>query len=190
MTKRNEFDVLGTMRAVRGDVELSATEKAMVVFAALRTNNGDGKVRASLEMIAEDAGLSRKTAHRAFGEDRPEVLKYFRQVERSRRRVDLWFKLQPDRVAERDRESHSQPEQAEPRGTESPTRERDRESRSEPRGTLCPPRGTESPTERDTESRHLPLSTSSSTTEIPPLRIFFRPSQVEEPPFDPWAGLE
>ncbi|MGC5381245.1 hypothetical protein ACPXB1_22495 [Micromonospora sp. DT68] len=174
------FDVLGTMRTVRADEKLSASQKAMIVFAALRTNNADGKVRASLEMIADDAGLSRKTAHRAFGEDQPEVMKYFRQVERTRRRVDLWFNLRPDRVAERDTKSHSQNETTEPRGTQSPTRERVSESRSGPSGTSCPPRGTQSPTERDTESHHLPPSTSTST-ETPALGIFTRPSEVEVP---------
>ncbi|MFY1687285.1 hypothetical protein [Plantactinospora sp. WMMB782] len=188
---RSEFDVLGTMRAVREDEKLTASQKALLVFTALRTNNGDGKVRASLELIADDAGLSRKTAHRTFGDDQPEVLKYFRQVERSRRRVDLWFHLQPDQVAERDTESHSQTEGTEPRGTQSPTHEKVTESRSEPSGTPCPPRGTQSPTERDTVSRHLPTSTSTSTTRgTATLGIFTRPSQVEEPTPSVWDGLE
>lgn len=194
MSKKNgadRFDVLGTMRTVRADEKLSASQKAMIVFAALRANNDDGKVRASLELIADDAGLSRKTAYRAFGEDQPEVLKYFRQVERSRRRVDLWFHLNPGEIPERDTESHSEAEATEPRGTQSPTRERGTESHSTPRGTLCPPRGTQSPTERDTESRHLPRSTSTSTpTEVPSLGIFTRPSQVEEPAHSVWDEIE
>lgn len=182
-----KFDVLGTMRAVREDDGLTASQKALLVFAALRTNNGDGKVRASLELIADDAGLSRKTAHRAFGEDQSEVLKYFSRVERSRRRVDIWFNLHP----ERDTESRSQTRDAKPRGTQNPTRERVAESRSIPSGTFCPPRGTESPPERDTGSRLLPPSTSTSTKAGP--FIFTRPSQVNPPepePVDVWALAE
>ena len=90
-----EFDVLGTMRAIRKDKLLSASAKALLVFAALRANKHDGKVRASLEMLAEDAGLSRRTVERALAKDQHETLKYFSRVERSRRRVDLWFNLDP-----------------------------------------------------------------------------------------------
>ncbi|MEV5765659.1 hypothetical protein AB0L34_13985 [Micromonospora sp. NPDC052213] len=178
MSKPPKFDAFGTMRAVREDDKLTAPQKAVLVFAVLRTNNGDGKVRASLEMIASDAGLSRRTAERALAEDQAEALKYFDRVERSRRRVDLWFKMEPSatesRTRESDRESDS-PGQVSPSATQSRTRKPRRESQSEPSATPCPPSATQSRTECDTESHLLPLSTSTSTKR--PVGILTRPSQ-------------
>ena len=94
------FDALRTMRAIRDDEALSATDKALLWAAVLRADSDSirgreaGRVRASLELLATDAGLSSKSAGRVF--KGPGVLAYFAKVERSTRRVGLWFHLTPE----------------------------------------------------------------------------------------------
>lgn len=83
------FDVLGAQRTIRDDKALSSTDAWILICAVLRTDNKTTKVRYSLEGLAVDAKVSRKTVVRAF--QKPEVLKYFKTVERTSRRVDLWF---------------------------------------------------------------------------------------------------
>lgn len=90
-----KFDVLGTQRAIRDDKSLSTTEKAFLFAATLRTDNGSCKVRASIELIADDMCSSRKTASRVFSAGNENVLKYFTNVERSKRVVNLWFFEKP-----------------------------------------------------------------------------------------------
>jgi hypothetical protein len=98
------FDVLGTMRAIRNDKELSSTEALLLMCAVLRTDNKTRKVRYSLEGLADDAKVNRKTATRVFQGE--EVLKYFSKVVRNKRVVDLWF----TDVSQWDTESHSESE--------------------------------------------------------------------------------
>jgi hypothetical protein len=83
------FDVLGTMRAIRDDKELGSTEALLLLCAVLRTDNATTKVRFSIEGLADDAKVSRKTAGRVF--QQAQVLKYFKKVVRSKRQVDFWF---------------------------------------------------------------------------------------------------
>lgn len=59
--------------------------------AVLRTDNATRKVRASLSVLARDAGLHRNTATAAFAETNTKVLRYFEKVVRRERRIDLWF---------------------------------------------------------------------------------------------------
>lgn len=94
-----EFKPLSMQRAIRADDSLTAPQKSLLVFAALRaTSNGPdaGHVRASLEMLSKDASCSTKTAGRVFAEDQAHVMKYFRRVIRHTRQVNLWFHLTPD----------------------------------------------------------------------------------------------
>jgi hypothetical protein len=104
MTK---FNVLATMRAIRGDKSLSTTQKAFLWDACLRTNNTTCKVRMSLEGLAEDCGASSKTAYRVFSKENENVLKYFSRVERNSRTVDLWFFPLPDTESVIDEDSES-----------------------------------------------------------------------------------
>lgn len=102
MTKGG-FNVLTTMRAIRDDANLTTTQAHLLMCAVLRTDNKTFKVRMSLEGLAKDAGVSVKTAERAFKEEA--VLAYFSKVERNSRRVDLWFmpdieSTLPDTVSE------------------------------------------------------------------------------------------
>jgi hypothetical protein len=91
------FKPLDLMRAVRDDKVLSATQRHLLHVASLRADSDSdkgreaGRVRASLELLATDAGLSSKSAERAFRDEH--VLSYFRRVERSTRQVNLWFRL-------------------------------------------------------------------------------------------------
>ena len=85
----NKFDVLGTMRAIRNDKTLTATQAHLLMCAVLRTDNGTCHVRYSIEGLAEDGNVSYKTAKTAFQQS--EVRKYFVKEVRSKRQVDLWF---------------------------------------------------------------------------------------------------
>lgn len=96
-----KLDGYGIIRRVREDAELKSTHRALLVFAVARAvtaGKDAGKVRASLERLGKDAGLSSRTAERAFSE--PAVLRYFARVERRTRSVGLWFNLTtPDSVS-------------------------------------------------------------------------------------------
>lgn len=84
------------MRAIRSDTSLSSTQKALLWAAVLRSDNDGrdaGRVRASLDLLARDAGLSAKSAERAFKGNQANVLAYFARVERRTRRINLWFNL-------------------------------------------------------------------------------------------------
>lgn len=91
------FNALGIMRSIRDNPDLTSTQKALLWSAAMRADNDSargreaGRVRASLELLAKDAGLASKSAERAFRT--PGVLAYFARVDRSTRRVGLWFHL-------------------------------------------------------------------------------------------------
>lgn len=91
--KKTNFDVLGTMRALRNDKSLTTTQLALLMCAVLRTDNDSMKVRSSLELLAKDANCSEKTARTAFKQ--PEVLKYFSKVDRQTRSINLWFHPTP-----------------------------------------------------------------------------------------------
>lgn len=93
------FQPLATQRAIRDDSQLSSTQKHLLHVATLRaTSKGAeaGRVRASLAMLAADAGVSAKSAERTFKHDQEQVLSYFRRVVRCTRQTQLWFHLTPD----------------------------------------------------------------------------------------------
>ena len=85
------FEPLTIQRAIRDDGNLTATQKHLLHVAALRADNSTGKVRASLELLAKDAGYARKSAGRAFSE--PAVVRYFARIDRQTRATHLWFHL-------------------------------------------------------------------------------------------------
>lgn len=122
------FDVLGTMRAVRNDSTLSNSEKSLLWAAALRTDSRTMRVRASMELLAADTQLSYRSVRRAFEGDGPGNGRYFAKVSRSRRRLDLWFHPSPESAivspsqspAEWDRQSTSDEHGGHLSGTESP----------------------------------------------------------------------
>jgi hypothetical protein len=86
----SRFNPLNTMRAIRDDLALdSAGKKSFLLCAALRTNNETSRVRASQQMLAEDASINVRTVRR-YMED-PEVAKYF-HVQRLARAVNLTWR--------------------------------------------------------------------------------------------------
>lgn len=87
----SEFKPLSMQRAIRDDTALKKAEKALLWAAVLRTDNRTRKVRASLELLAKDAGYHPNTAKTIFRDDNETVMRYFEKVERSRRSVNLWF---------------------------------------------------------------------------------------------------
>jgi hypothetical protein len=87
------LDVLGTMRAIRDDRELSTTQAHLLMCALLRADNTTCKVRYSIEKLAVDAKVSDKTARTAFKNDK--VLKYLEKVDRATRQVNMWFHSTP-----------------------------------------------------------------------------------------------
>lgn len=87
----SDFKPLDMQRAIRDDDALRGSEKGLLWAAVLRTDNRTRKVRASLEMLAKDAGYHRNTAKATFRDDNVPVMRYFEKVERSKREVNLWF---------------------------------------------------------------------------------------------------
>lgn len=85
------FKPLDTLRVIRDDDVLTSSEKTLLVFAVLRADNTTRRVKASLRLLATDAGVGYRTARRAFEPGNGRVLRYFSQVERAPRRVDLTF---------------------------------------------------------------------------------------------------
>jgi hypothetical protein len=91
------FQPLTMQRAIRDDATLTAPEKGLLLVAVLRTDNGTRRVRASLQRLAEDAGLGYRTARRVFQPANGKVMRYFETVERGPRFVNLTF-CSSDRV--------------------------------------------------------------------------------------------
>lgn len=87
----SDFNPLDAQRAIRDDDELQKSEKAMLWAAVLRTDNATRKVKASLAMLAKDAGYRPNAATTVFAETNEPVMRYFEKVERHLRRTDLWF---------------------------------------------------------------------------------------------------
>ena len=95
------FEPLTMQRAIRDDERLTTHQKALLWAAVLRADNltGNGKVagqvRASLTLLANDAGLSREWVTRQV-KDSPEVQRYFVHVKRRGRRTDLFLHVTQD----------------------------------------------------------------------------------------------
>lgn len=87
----SDFKPLDAQRAIRDDAALNVSGKALLWSAVLRTDNATRKVRASLTMLAKDAGVHRNTATATFAETNTPVVRYFEKIERRTRRIDLWF---------------------------------------------------------------------------------------------------
>jgi hypothetical protein len=92
-----KFQPLSMQRLIRDDRSLTATEKGLLLCGVLRTDNPTRRVRASLQVLAKDAGVGYRTARRAFAPDNNTVLRYFEKVERGKRHVNLTF-AHPDDV--------------------------------------------------------------------------------------------
>lgn len=66
---------LSLLRHIREDDTLSATQKHVLMCAVLRMNNATGRVKASHQMLADDASVSTKTVGRVMGDRN--VARYF-----------------------------------------------------------------------------------------------------------------
>jgi hypothetical protein len=75
------------MRAIRDDNTLNVTQKAVLLCAVLRTNEA-GKVKASQEVLMEDAGVTPATFYRHMT---PEVVGRYFLTEKVNARVRNWF---------------------------------------------------------------------------------------------------
>lgn len=91
MTRVSEFKPLDASRAIRDDETLRGADKAFLWAAVFRTDNNTRKVRASLALLAKDAGFHANTATTVFAETNEAVLRYFEKIDRQARRLDLWF---------------------------------------------------------------------------------------------------
>src|SRR3954467_7046309 len=65
-TEHNMFDALQMLRDLRDDDQLTTTEFAVLLAAALRTDRGTCQVRASQAQLAEDAKVSLATIKRVY----------------------------------------------------------------------------------------------------------------------------
>lgn len=83
---------LDMLRALR-DADLTTSEFALLVAMVLRADNETGKVRYSIEKLAEDAGMSERTARRVLA--KPHVLAWFARIEGRTRARDFWFRFDP-----------------------------------------------------------------------------------------------
>lgn len=98
------FNPLGMLRCIRDDHTLTSAEKAVLMAAALRTDNPTYRVRCDQEQLAQDAGLSVSTVKRVYKS--PEFRKYF-VAEKTRRQLNLaWSEssrvtVTPDQVSPR-----------------------------------------------------------------------------------------
>lgn len=99
----NEFDVLGTQRALRNDKSLTSTQFGLLMAATLRADNGSCKVKMSIEGLAKDAKVSDKTARTAF--QQPQVTKYMARIEGRTRAKDMWFHRIPVVITGKEEES-------------------------------------------------------------------------------------
>ncbi|WP_200215397.1 hypothetical protein [Micromonospora coerulea] len=76
------------------DDSLDTREKAVLVAAAIGTDNASFKVKRSLSRLAESAKCDRGSMSELV--ERPQVARYFAKVDRpNRRRVDLWLRQEP-----------------------------------------------------------------------------------------------
>jgi hypothetical protein len=113
----SDFKPLDAQRAIRDDTSLRASDKALLWSAVLRTDNSTRKVRASLSLLAKDAGVHPNTATSVFSKANEPVMRYFEEVDRQTRRINLRFHPS-DVLLTRVHDSHSE---CESRAVEEPT---------------------------------------------------------------------
>ncbi|MEU4680664.1 hypothetical protein [Micromonospora sp. NPDC023737] len=88
------FRPLDFIRGVMADDSLDTREKAVLVAAAIGTDNASFKVKRSLSRLAESAKCDRGSMSELV--ERPQVARYFAKVDRpNRRRVDIWLRQEP-----------------------------------------------------------------------------------------------
>ncbi len=88
------FRPLDFIRDVMADGSLDTREKAVLVAAAIGTDNASFKVKRSLSRLAESAKCDRGSMSEVV--ERAQVARYFARVDRpNRRRVDIWLRQEP-----------------------------------------------------------------------------------------------
>ncbi|MEG3634028.1 hypothetical protein [Micromonospora palythoicola] len=90
----SHFRPLDFIRCVMADDSLDTREKAVLVAAAIGTDNASFKVKRSLSRLAGSAKCDRGSMSELV--ERPQVSRYFARVDRpNRRRVDIWLRQEP-----------------------------------------------------------------------------------------------
>jgi hypothetical protein len=88
-TEHNMFDALQMLRDLRDDDQLTTTEFAVLLSAALRTDRGTCRVRASQAQLAEDAKVSLATIKRIYRSE--EFRKWFATSRRGQQLILTWL---------------------------------------------------------------------------------------------------
>lgn len=83
------FDAFKMMRQIRDDRDLTTTEKAILLCAAVRADRTSGEVYAGQEKLAKDAGVSASTIKRFYRSDA--FIRYF-VMEKRHRLVIMTFR--------------------------------------------------------------------------------------------------
>lgn len=177
-----EFRPLDFIRGVMTDDHLDTREKAVLVAAAIGTDNASFKVKRSLARLAESAKCDRGSMSELVG--RPQVARYLAKVDRpNRRRVDLWLRQEPAQHVEpidiTDQAQHVDPIDMVPRASSVPSTQH-----VDPIDIACRPDRHDMSTRSTPSALCLPPSASSLPS------IFIRPSQVEEPVPSVWDLVE
>ena len=85
----NKYDMMETLRTIKNDPELTASQKYFLVTCVMSADNKTGKVKNSQENLAHYAQINFKTVSKWLNKH-PEVMKYFISKKRGRM-LDLWF---------------------------------------------------------------------------------------------------
>ncbi|GAB3986141.1 hypothetical protein [Plantactinospora veratri] len=160
------------------DDGLDTREKAVLVAAAIGTDNPTFKVKRSLARLAELAKCDRGSMSELI--ERPQVSRYFAKVDRpNRRRVDLWLRQEPaEHVDPVDTQHVDSIDKQGERLPVEPTQHVD------PIDITCRPDRHDMSTPSTPSALHLPPSASTLPGN------FTRPSQVEEPTRSVWDDIE
>ena len=86
------FDPLRAIRVIRDDQELTSTEKLLLLTAVSRTSKS-GRVRASQQMLADDAAVTVRTVKTFY---RGTSFTYYFNAEKVGRQVNLTWNEQTD----------------------------------------------------------------------------------------------
>lgn len=79
---------LDMLRILRDDTQLTTAQFAILVAAVLRTDNRNGRVRASQEMLAEDARVTDRTVRNFYRSEA--FARYFKSERVGRRLLLTW----------------------------------------------------------------------------------------------------
>ncbi|MFI5849365.1 hypothetical protein ACIA8B_14850 [Micromonospora chalcea] len=165
-----EFRPLDFIRGVMTDDHLDTREKAVLVAAAIGTDNASFKVKRSLARLAESAKCDRGSMSELV--ERPQVVRYLAKIDRpNRRRVDLWLRQEPAQ--------HVDPIDMLPGVLSVPSTQH-----VDPIDITCRPGRLNMSTPSTPSAPHLPPSASSLPS------VFVRPSQIEKPESSVWDLVE